>query len=65
MEITVKYVKNVPLLFLKGRLDVLGANELEKEIACLKAENLSTLILDFEQVDYLSSAGIRVLLGRW
>jgi anti-anti-sigma factor len=63
MEIIAKYVKNVPLLFLKGRFDALGANELEKEIAYLKAENLSTLILDFEQVDYLSSAGIRVLLA--
>jgi len=48
MEIIAKYVKNVPLLSLKGRLDALGANELEKENAYLKAENLSTLILDFE-----------------
>jgi anti-anti-sigma factor len=63
MEIVTKYIKNIPALFLKGRLDALGANELEKEVAHVSTESLRTLILDFEHVDYLSSAGIRVLLA--
>lgn len=49
--------------FLKGRLDALGARELEDKLTRIITQNLSTLIIDFQQVDYLSSAGIRVLLS--
>jgi len=49
--------------FLKGRLDALGARELEDKLTRIITQNLSTLIIDFQQVDYLNSAGIRVLLS--
>ena len=47
---------------LEGRLDTTSAPQLE---ACLK-ENLrgvADLVLDFEQLVYISSAGLRVLLA--
>lgn len=44
-----------------GRLDTTTAPELEKEIK-KSIENLTKLILDFEELAYLSSAGLRVLL---
>ncbi len=63
MEIITKFVEDIPLLFLKGRLDALGARNLENELAPVITQKQKTLIIDFEQVDYLSSAGIRTLLS--
>jgi len=47
---------------LVGRLDTTTAPQLEAE---LKAEldGVEHLVLDFEKLDYLSSAGLRVLLA--
>ncbi len=52
---------NELVLALEGRLDTVTAPELE---AALKdaLEGVETLILDFEKLDYISSAGLRVLL---
>ncbi len=46
---------------LEGRLDTAGSPELEE---CLQEMLPGTelLVLDFEKLDYLSSAGLRVLL---
>ena len=47
---------------LEGRLDTVTAPELEKELnASLAAAD--TLTLDFENLAYISSAGLRVLLS--
>lgn len=43
-----------------GRLDTQTAPELE---AALDYEGIEELVLDFSNLDYLSSAGLRVLLG--
>lgn len=52
---------NELVVALEGRLDTVTAPELE---AALKdaLEGVETLILDFEKLDYISSAGLRVLL---
>lgn len=49
------------VLMLEGRLDTVTAPELEKVINEL-VSNTKVLILDFIGLDYLSSAGLRVLL---
>ena len=46
---------------LKGRLDTTTAPELEKELKDLS--NVNSLTLDFGALDYISSAGLRVLLA--
>ena len=48
-------------LRVEGRLDSLTAPELEKEI-CEIMESTDELIIDFEKLEYISSAGLRVLL---
>ena len=48
-------------LVLKGRLDTVSAPQLEKEIK-QEIGNIKTLIFDFESLEYLSSAGLRVVL---
>ena len=47
---------------LEGRLDTVTAPELESELKA-SLPGLTTLILDFDKLDYISSAGLRVLLS--
>ena len=47
---------------LEGRLDTMTAPELEAELN-QNLENAESLTLDFSKLDYISSAGLRVLLS--
>ena len=49
-------------LALEGRLDTTTAPQLEAELKA-SMEGITELDLDFEQLEYLSSAGLRVLLA--
>ena len=49
-------------LAVQGRLDTTTAPELEKEIKT-GLDGVTELIMDFEDLDYISSAGLRVLLS--
>lgn len=53
--------KNAETLALAGRLDTLTAPELEAEISAM-FPTVQTLTLDMEKLDYISSAGLRVIL---
>ena len=46
----------------QGRLDTTTAPDLEKEIKS-GLDGVTELIMDFEKLDYISSAGLRVLLS--
>lgn len=46
---------------LEGRLDTASAQKFEEEVKQAAAE-ADALLLDFEKVEYISSAGLRVLL---
>ena len=48
-------------LALEGRLDTMTAPELDAEIKNIP-QNVTELILDFSKLEYVSSAGLRVLL---
>ena len=60
MEIKKTENGSVMTIALEGRLDTTTAPELQKEISTLG--NVSELILDFEKLAYISSAGLRVLM---
>lgn len=47
---------------LEGRLDTATAPDLEKELASSLA-GVTALTLDFAELEYISSAGLRVLLA--
>ena len=47
---------------LEGRLDTVTAPELEKELKEI-LDGASELVMDFEKLEYISSAGLRVLLS--
>ena len=50
------------IICLEGRLDTTTAPQLEAELKESMA-SASTLTLDFSKLDYISSAGLRVLLS--
>ncbi len=53
---------NEMVITLKGRLDTLTAPQLEEELgACL--DGVEKLVFDFSELEYISSAGLRVLLS--
>ena len=47
---------------LEGRLDTTTAPELEKELK-ESLDGVTELVMDFSKLDYISSAGLRVLLS--
>ncbi|MEG0272324.1 MAG: STAS domain-containing protein [Christensenella sp.] len=49
-------------LALSGRLDTTTAPQLETELKA-SMDNVNNLIMDFKSLDYISSAGLRVLLS--
>ena len=50
------------VLSLKGRLDTTTAPDLEAELNA-SIEGVTDLIFDFAELEYISSAGLRVLLS--
>lgn len=54
--------ENVLTVALSGRLDTTTAPQLESELKA-SLEGVQTLVLDFAELTYLSSAGLRVLLA--
>jgi len=61
MKITKQMNGNTLNIALEGRLDTTTAPELEQEIKNL--DGVDALVLDFSKLDYISSAGLRVLLS--
>ncbi|MDO5132893.1 MAG: STAS domain-containing protein [Eubacteriales bacterium] len=58
-----KTVEDTKALFaLEGRLDTVTAPDLEKELKDA-LNGITDLTLDFENLEYISSAGLRVLLS--
>ena len=60
MKIKLETQLETAVLKLEGRLDTITAPELEKSIKDVTCKNL---VLDIERLDYISSAGLRVILG--
>ena len=60
----IKKTKNAALMniALEGRLDTTTAPELEAELKT-SLDGVTELVFDMEQLDYISSAGLRVLLS--
>ena len=62
MTIEIKKNKEEIILEINGRLDTTTAPTLEKTIN-ESLEGIKTLILDLKSLEYISSAGLRVLLS--
>ena len=61
MNITKKMNGSTLEIALEGRLDTMTAPQLEAELAAL--DGAESLVLDCSKLEYISSAGLRVLLS--
>ena len=61
LNITKTMDGNTLLVALEGRLDTNTAPIFQREVEPM-LDGISKLVLDFKKVDYISSAGLRVLL---
>jgi anti-sigma B factor antagonist len=62
MKIEKKSEGSSLVLEIEGRLDTTTAPELEGEIDSI-IDDITSLVLDFAKLDYISSAGLRVVLS--
>lgn len=62
MTITKEQKDNSLLVHIKGRLDTNSAPDLEEELRN-SLDGIEELALDVSELDYISSAGLRVLLS--
>ena len=62
MTIEIKKNAEETIVELAGRLDTTTAPALDKTI-CNDIEDTKNLVLDFKNLEYISSAGLRVLLS--
>lgn len=62
MNINVEKVGNVNVYYIDGRLDSNTAGSLEKKLIPAINPEGKQFVLDFSELEYISSAGLRVLL---
>jgi len=63
MQILEDQIKDVYIFKISGRLNSNSAPKLEKKFEQTIESGLNYMILDLEKIEYLSSAGLRVILG--
>lgn len=63
METTIVKEKNSTIFVLSGRLDSNTAPQFEKQLHDFLVSPASHLVFDFNDLDYISSAGLRVILN--
>jgi anti-sigma B factor antagonist len=62
MQISVKTTNDVKVLAFEGRLDTQTSPDAQKELTRLIEAGGTKILANLEKVDYISSAGLRVLL---
>ncbi len=62
MEVGLNKIENVIILTMKGRADVSGVNKLENICKKILEKNENNVLIDGTNLDFISSACLRVLL---
>ena len=60
MDTTTSHKEGVAIIALFGRIDTAAAPQLEKELNTLMGEGKRKILLNFLEVTYISSGGLRV-----
>jgi len=64
MQFTVEQpVEKITLAILDGRLDIIGANEIDLRFSTVIPAKEEPVLIDLSRVSFLSSMGMRMLLG--
>lgn len=62
MPITTETTASATVVSLQGQINSANANGLEAEVLTLVDSGVKQLVLDFAALDYISSAGLRMVL---
>lgn len=62
MELTIKELKRCTVIEVSGRIDSATAPDLAEALDALMEEGQYNLVVDMSEVDFISSAGLRVLI---
>lgn len=63
MNLETRELKHVSVVKVMGRVDSATAPDLEKALQGLLEAERSRIVLDLQETDYMSSAGLRVLVA--
>lgn len=63
MRVKTEVADSILTVKIEGRIDTITAPVLEGELKNSITKDIESLIFDFEEVEYMSSAGIRVIMG--
>ncbi len=63
MQISVKTANEVKVLAFEGKLDTQTSPDAQQQLTRLIEEGENRFLVNFEKLDYISSAGLRVLLA--
>ena len=63
MEIQIEQSADAWVVSVTGKLDALSAGDYEKAVNQLVADGKTRLVVNFAELSYISSAGLRVLLS--
>jgi len=62
MEIIENQKEDISIFKLNGRLDSNTSPALEKKLVSAIENGIRNMVIDFENLDYISSAGLRIIL---
>ena len=63
MDITTKNEDKALIVSVSGRMDAVTATDFENALTEFISQGNSSLVIDFSDLDYISSAGLRSILG--
>lgn len=63
MNITTRDVNEVKVVAMEGELDLDASQEAEKQLTQIREEGVKKMLIDLEKLEFISSAGLRVLLA--
>ncbi|MGN0500326.1 MAG: STAS domain-containing protein [Ruminococcus sp.] len=62
MQIKTDVSNNKLVITLSGRLDTITSPQFEEEISHISLDEIEIIILDIKELEYISSAGLRLIL---
>lgn len=63
MKVTTKQFKNCDMVTIKGRVDSATAPQFAKALEVITAGGRFKIVVDMNELEYMSSAGFRILLA--
>ena len=63
MELMVRKEKNAVIVSVTGRMDAVTAPQFDKQLETLVEQGETRIIIDFKDLEYISSAGLQTILA--